>query len=56
MNKHPFKIDRTGLIGFTQNLIQTPSLSMQEEDAASWWQERCERSVLMRLPLIPSIM
>lgn len=35
MNKRPFKIDRDGLIGFTQNLIQTPSLSMQEEDAAN---------------------
>ena len=35
MKKHPFKIDRDGLIGFTQNLIQTPSLSMQEEDAAN---------------------
>jgi len=35
LNKHPFKIDRMGLIEFTQNLIQTPSLSMQEEDAAN---------------------
>ncbi len=35
MNKHPLIIDRMGLIGFTQNLIQTPSLSMQEEDAAN---------------------
>jgi len=35
MNKHSFKIDREGLIDFTQNLIQTPSLSMQEEDAAN---------------------
>jgi len=35
MNKHSFKIDREGLIGFTQDLIQTPSLSMQEEDAAN---------------------
>ena len=35
MNKHPFKIDEDGLIEFTQRLIQTPSLSMQEEDAAN---------------------
>ncbi|MBL6978837.1 MAG: M20/M25/M40 family metallo-hydrolase [Desulfobacteraceae bacterium] len=35
MNKRPIKVDREGLIGFTQNLIQTPSLSMQEEDAAN---------------------
>jgi|GEM_PF-6183163 len=34
MENHSFKIDRDGLIGFTQNLIQTPSLSMQEVDAA----------------------
>lgn len=34
MNKYPPKIDRKGLIGFTQSLIQTPSLSMQEENAA----------------------
>ena len=35
MNKHSLKIDRDGLIGFTQDLIQTPSLSMQEEDAVN---------------------
>ena len=35
MDKHSFEIDRDGLTGFTQNLIQTPSLSMQEEDAAN---------------------
>ena len=35
MNKRPFKIDEDGLIDFTRKLIQTPSLSMQEEDAAS---------------------
>ena len=34
-NKHPVKIDEVGLIGFTQNLIQTPSLSMQEVGAAN---------------------
>jgi len=34
MKKHSFEIDREALIGFTQNLIQAPSLSMQEEDAA----------------------
>jgi acetylornithine deacetylase/succinyl-diaminopimelate desuccinylase-like protein len=35
MNKHPIKIDREGPIKITQNLIQAPSLSMQEKDAAN---------------------
>ena len=43
MNKHPFKIGREGLIGFTQKLIQTPSLSMQEEDAANLVAKRMEQ-------------
>jgi len=35
MNEHLFKIDEDGLVLFTQKLIQTPSLSMQEEDVAN---------------------
>lgn len=34
-DKHPFIIDEDGLIDFTRKLIQTPSLSMQEENAAN---------------------
>jgi len=35
MNKNPVKIDEDGLMAFTQKLIQTPSLSMQEEEVAN---------------------
>ena len=35
INKCSFKIDEDGLIDFTRKLIQTPSLSMQEENVAN---------------------
>ncbi len=35
MNKNSVKIDEDGLIDFTRKLIQTPSPSMREEDAAN---------------------
>lgn len=35
MNQDPVKIDEEGLIEFTQKLIRTPSLSMQEETVAN---------------------
>jgi putative selenium metabolism hydrolase len=35
MNRNPVKIDQEGLIEFTQDLIRTPSLSMQEEEVAN---------------------
>ena len=35
INKRSFKIDEDGLINFTRKLIQTPSLSMQEENVAN---------------------
>jgi putative selenium metabolism hydrolase len=35
INKRSFKTDEDGLIDFTRKLIQTPSLSMQEENVAN---------------------
>ncbi|MCF8127634.1 MAG: M20/M25/M40 family metallo-hydrolase [Deltaproteobacteria bacterium] len=35
MNKNSVKIDEDGLMAFTQKLIRTPSLSLQEKDAAN---------------------
>ena len=35
INKRSFKIDEDGLVSFTKRLIQTPSLSMQEEEVAT---------------------
>jgi len=42
MNKNSVKIDEDGLMAFTQELIRTPSLSMQEKDAANLVAEKMQ--------------